>query len=247
MKEKADIIIACMDRRLNQLVEQKAQASEAMAIVLRNGGADVDNLSKSIAEIASAYDIRSVSVFVHNDCAAMKEIARVKDGAKADYPEISTAAEKYSEHSHGRICEENKNTQLRALEKMFPAASSGDAHTALSAKLVDVSHAPHPDGEKKAAIIIDTVDKSHSNYSSLSERIGADVNNAYFIQYIGRDNIIPDLSLVVKSGIRDVTIFSTDKTLLAATNLLRQISAQRFAASVNLRISETEIARTKVR
>ncbi len=81
-REIANLIITCMDRRLNEALEARAQNAMANTgvptIVLRDAGGDVRNLQDSIREAFSHYDIPEARVAVHNDCGAMKDIANRK-------------------------------------------------------------------------------------------------------------------------------------------------------------------------
>ena len=243
-KEKANILVACMDRRLNQFIEENVNSTKAKTIVLRNAGADIDNLEGSIMEAVSLYDLQLAVVVVHNDCAAMKEISRIKTGTKSEFEEFRTMSKKYSSLVPEKLCEENKGIQLKSLEGLLSISGSA---AKVKSEMVDVSKAPISEGERKIAILIDTPEKPHTNYGEIAKRIGSEVSDVYFIQYIKNDNPIPDAGIAIKAGVRDIYILSGEKTLHDAGLLLRNISTKEFASKTNIKVLEIEKSRSKVR
>ena len=239
-REIANLIITCMDRRLNEALEARAQNAMANTgvptIVLRDAGGDVRNLQDSIREAFSHYDIPEARVAVHNDCGAMKDIANRKQGKAEKDRERDMTAMKYVAENPDDLCKENLTVQQRSLTEIVASLSP---NTKVIADSLDVLHVPHMDGEKKAAVILDSPDRSHTNYSELASILHANTNNVYFIQYTGKDNMLSDISLVPKAlGVKDITIFSTDKTRAKATELFEEINRQAFAPGINLKLME---------
>ena len=239
-KERANLIITCMDRRLNEaleLRERNEMANTGMpTIVLRNAGGDVSNLKDSIREAFSHYDIKEARVAVHNDCGAMKDIANRKQGKAEKDRERDMTAMKYVAKNPEDLCKENLAVQQKTLTELVASLSP---NTTVIADSLDVLHVPHPNGERKAAIILDSPERPYTHYSELASMLHTDTNNVYVIQYTGKDNMLPDISLIPKAlGVKDITIFSTDKTRIKATELFEGINRQAFAPEINLRLME---------
>ncbi len=239
-KEIANLIITCMDRRLNEALEARTQNGRSNTgvptIVLRNAGGDVSNLQDSIREVFSHYDIHEARVAVHNDCGAMKDIANRKQGNAEKDRERDITAMKYVAKNPDDLCKENLAVQQKSLTEIIASISP---NTKVMADSLDVLHVPHPNGERKAAIILDSPERSHTNYSELASILHTDTNNVYFIQYTGKDNMLSDIGLVPKAlGVKDITIFSTDKTRTKATELFEEINRQAFAPEINLKLME---------
>ena len=246
-KEKVNLIISCMDRRLNEAIEARAENTLANSgkrtIVLRNAGGDVDNLHDSITELLSKYDVEEARVTVHNDCGAMKNIAQIKHNVQSsDDTHRKQTAEKYTNTDAEGLCKENLTVQLNSLQKIVSQISPD---TKVIVDSLDVLHVPLDNSkEKKAAIILDSAERSHTNYSELAGIIGTSISNAYFIQCTAKDNLIPDIGLLPKAlGINDITIFSTEKTNSRASALFEDINKQKFASpSLHVTLVELRVA-----
>ena len=239
-KERANLIITCMDRRLNEALELRAQNEMAntgiRTIVLRDAGGDVSNLKDSIREALLHHDVREARVEVHNDCGAMKDIANRKQGKAEKDRERDMTAMKYVAKNPEDLCKENLAVQQKTLTELVASLSP---NTKVIADSLDVLHIPHANGERKAAIILDSTERSNTNYSELASMLHTDTNNMYVIQYTGKDNMLPDISLIPKAlGVKDMTIFSTDKTRTKATELFEVINKQVFAPEINLKLME---------
>lgn len=239
-KERANLIITCMDRRLNEALELRAQNEMANTgvptIVLRDAGGDVSNLKDSIKEVLLHYDVREARVAVHNDCGAMKDIANRKQGKAEKDRERDMTAMKYVAKNPEDLCKENLTVQQKSLIEIV---SSISPNTKVIADSLDVLHVQQAKGERKAAIILDSAERSHTNYSELASVLHTDTNNVYFIQYTGKDNMLPDISLIPKAlGVKDMTIFSTDNTRTKATELFEEINRQTFAPELKLKLME---------
>ena len=239
-KERANLIITCMDRRLNEALEARVQTEMSntgiQTIVLRNAGGDVSNLKDSIREAFSHYDINEARVAAHNDCGAMKDIANRKQGKAEKDQERDMTAMKYVAKNPEDLCKENLAVQQKTLTELVASLSPS---TKVIADSLDVLHVPHPNGERKAAIILDSMERPHTNYSELASVLHTDTNNIYFIQYTGKDSMLPDISLIPKAlGVKDMTIFSTDNTRTKATELFEEINRQTFAPELNLKLME---------
>ncbi len=243
-KEKVNLIIACMDRRMNEPLEERSEREQAATgirtIALRNAGADVDNLHDSIRGILLKYNVVEARVVVHNDCGAMKDISKRKNGEAWVEPQRDQTAAKYVKTEAVDLCKENMAVQERSLRTLVGALSPS---TKVIVSIFDVSHIPSTAEEKKGAIVLDSTERSHTNYSELAGIAKANVSDAYFIQYTGRDNILPDIGLAAKAlGIKDMTIFSTDKTDAKATALFEDVNRQEFAAGLHIKLVELKAA-----
>ena len=239
-KERANLIITCMDRRLNEALELRERDEMANTgmptIVLRNAGGDVSNLKDSIREAFSHYDIKEARVAVHNDCGAMKDIANRKQGKAEKDQERDMTAMKYVAKNPEDLCKENLAVQQKTLTELVASLSPS---TKVIADSLDVLHMPQANGERKAAIILDSTERLHTNYSELASVLHTDTNNVYVIQYMGMDNLLSDISFVPKVlGVKDITIFSTEKTRTKATELFEAINRQAFAPEINLKMME---------
>lgn len=239
-RERANLIISCMDRRLNEALEARVQNVQANTgvptIILRNAGGDVSNLKDSIREVFSHYDINEARATVHNDCGAMKDIANRKQGKADKDGERDMTAMKYVAKNPEDLCKENLTVQQKSLIEIV---SSISPNTKVIADSMDVLHVPQPNGERKAAVILDSIERPHTNYSELASILHTGTNNVYFIQYNGKDNLLSDISLVPKAlGVNDITIFSTENTRTKATELFEEINRQTFAPGINLKLME---------
>lgn len=67
------LVISCMDRRLNTLIEKDYPES----IIIRNAGANVNPVIGEIKDIMQDKDIRKIVVAAHTDCEAMKKVYNV--------------------------------------------------------------------------------------------------------------------------------------------------------------------------
>lgn len=173
---------------------------------------------------------------MHNDCRAMEDIAERKHGEAEKDDVRDRTAMKYSAQNTDDLCKENLTVQQKSLTGIVASLSP---NTRVVADSLDVLHVHQPKGERKAGIILDSPDRPHTNYSQLASILQADTNNVYFIQYTGKDDMLPDLNIVPKiSRVSDITIFSTDKTCAKATELYDKINRQAYAPNINLKFVE---------
>ena len=75
-----ELVISCMDRRLNRMLEEEY----GDAIVVRNAGANVAPLMLMIKQIVMDNNIKRITLITHDDCGAMKKtFAAIKEGIHA--------------------------------------------------------------------------------------------------------------------------------------------------------------------
>ena len=183
-----ELVISCMDRRLNLMLEEEY----VDAIVVRNAGANVAPLMQMIKQIVMDNNIRRITLITHDDCGAMKKaFAAIKEGAHAseDLEDILIKQFRGINFSDRQQLEEkNTEMQLAGLKREF-------TNIDVQAKPAKMSEIKVPPDDKEHKLLV--LSPGEPGYGRIFESLGLDPFQCYIIQ-ASIANAMPDIELAAK-------------------------------------------------
>jgi hypothetical protein len=204
MAEEIDkIIITCMDRRLNETLDEM---NDCRTVILRNAGGDVDSLRKSLQEQFKLHPkINKVEVLTHNDCGAMKYILNL---TPEDYDLNRGLVEKFKDieaKSLGELERVNLILQTSSAEDICSRKNLNKTElTYIVSNEIDLSKmesGKQHHGEHFLVVIPPTTEK----YGKIAKDLGLDPKECYFIQVGHWEEAIPSIAIAAKKlGIKEM-------------------------------------------
>lgn len=210
------IIISCMDRRLNEYLDS---LNDGKTIFLRNAGANVSALRRSILSLLEEQNINEIKVITHTDCGAMKSVAKALSG---EIKLSELADEVLISNFKGRRF--NDEMELEAYNTKLQEASISELAKArgisYSVEMLDISKikVPNEEGVHKFALL----EPSTFKYSSFIK--SSEMFSTYIIQSKGLEDKLVDLEVATKvlnlsSG--EIVAFGSSEYRLAEVELNR--------------------------
>ncbi|ASI13597.1 carbonic anhydrase [Candidatus Mancarchaeum acidiphilum] len=196
------LVISCMDRRLNDLIEE--QYSDCF--IIRNAGANVYPVAKEIKDLIKNKDIREIILLAHTDCGAMNKVfGIIKRGKSADPDLEESLISQYRKLDFDSIDElekDNLNLQVDKLKSEFP-------ETKIDGRLIRIEDIKVPKDDKIHELIL--ANPSKPGYSGLLDQLSLNHFSAYILQS-DTNNIMPDLKLAVADlGVKFIHLISIEK------------------------------------
>ena len=200
------ILVACMDRRLNALVDTH---NDGKTKILRNGGGDVSSLESSIRNGINENNINRILVLTHTDCGAMKVVYMALKGETKVSGSISERVNPFRDLSHKdkaeleKINEKLQNDRLKVFEKLGIKIES---------ELVDVTklNIPEVDHDQNSLVVMRS---SSKKYDEITMLLRKPMFGTYFIQSDTIQEVIPDIEMAVTHlGIKSISFLSTNSS-----------------------------------
>ncbi len=196
------LVISCMDRRLNDFIEQHYSD----CFVIRNAGANVYPITKEIKDLIKDKDIREIVLLAHTDCGAMKKVFGViKDRKPVDLDLEDNLISHYRDLNFTNISElekDNLKLQINKLKDEFP-------ETKIEGRLLQIEDIKVPEEEGIHELII--ANPSKPGYSGLLNELSLNHFSVYVLQS-DINNVMPDLKLAVKDlGVKFIHLISIEK------------------------------------
>lgn len=198
----ANLIISCMDYRLNEFIESEYKDD----IVIRNAGANVKPIMHKIKRVVEDKNIKEISVIAHTDCGAMGKVFEViKNEAKCDEDlkeSLVNQFENLNFKTKSDLESINLDVQVSNLKEAFPNLN-------ISRKIVDLDELGVSKYKGEHKLIV--ANPSKPDYKGLIESLYPDINGAYIIQS-DFDGSIPDIKLAVSDlGVKSINVITIDK------------------------------------
>lgn len=202
------LVISCMDRRISEYLDSRY--NDGSTVFLRNAGANISTLSKSIESILNAESIKSVIIAPHTDCGAMGLVQTVLSGkAKVSENVEKGLVSRFRNASYSNRGEleriVNPAMQENEMRRLVRSPSIGT-----STELIDLSTLQIPtDGGRH---LLTFTKPSPSRYSSLIARYdNPDIGmfNSYFIQAFAAKEVSADIEIAAAAlHISDIRLVS---------------------------------------
>ncbi|MCL4372126.1 hypothetical protein M1373_02280 [Candidatus Marsarchaeota archaeon] len=182
-----ELVICCMDRRLNNFLENEYGS----AIVIRNAGANAAPIMQMAKRIVEDNDIGAITLITHDDCGAMGKVYSVlKNGGSATEDLKEALINQFNGvnfSTREELEEKNTELQLNALKKEFKDIK-------VVAKPVKMSNIKVPEDTKEHKLLVFSPGKP--DYSRAFKSLGFEPWQCYVVQgSVG--NTLPDMELAV--------------------------------------------------
>ncbi|MDE1852038.1 MAG: hypothetical protein KGH69_05140 [Candidatus Micrarchaeota archaeon] len=212
------IVISCMDRRLSEYLDSKY--NDGRTVFLRNAGANIGTLSKSIEGIIGSGGISSVVIAPHTDCGAMGLVSSALSGSA----KVSESIERNLVARFRKISYSDRNElerivnpalQERGLSNLVKRPDIGTA-----VELIDLSRMQIPKDDGKHLLTF--TKPSPTRYSSFISKYGNSgigMFNSYFIQASAARDVSADIEIATAAlHISDVRLVSENQLQNAGIN-----------------------------
>ena len=197
-KQKVEsAVIACMDRRLNEKLRSRA---DGRTIFLRNAGANVSGLAKSIKKAVKTYpNLRSLTVMVHTDCGGMKTVFAAMQGKDFGKDVTKSLVKPFKVATKHNIIQfstreelerVNSDFQKRALEEIIAKAAPGSS-IVVNVESVELQPAEHPVVEPVVVLALPSV----TDMNKISGMVGRDINGFYVLNAFNFKEVLPDMAI----------------------------------------------------
>jgi hypothetical protein len=239
------IILACMDRRLNEEVDR---LNEGDAVVLRNAGANVPMAEKALREVLNTYpNIRKILLVPHLDCGAMGLVSSTLVNGQSADPRVyaDLIAQFKGKFKSRKDLEEDVNSkmQLGALADVI-----GDRSLLLQSIRVDPASLSLPPDDRPHSLVVVRPSQTHYRYmlDDINRALGNDVmgmGSTYVIQPEDHSSI---RIAVENLHIKQVVFFAeSHKDTEASKKAAKALEASDFAKGARILVAEK--GRAKVR
>ncbi|MGC8676386.1 MAG: carbonic anhydrase [Candidatus Micrarchaeia archaeon] len=198
------IIISCMDRRLNKILDSM-NSGDDKRVFLRNAGAAVPGLERTIRYAIDNGNVSELLLVAHTDCGAMGYVYNaIKNGKDGLHAGLVSQFDKASFASRLELEQLNEKRQKEALERMF-----GNKGIRISSRLVELSESAD-NGKKHILVVTKT---STKKYADIADAIGENAEDCYFIQANDIEEVIPDIAVGTDLlGIKDVRLAALESS-----------------------------------
>lgn len=180
-----ELVICCMDRRLNDFLENNYSNS----LVLRNAGANVAPLIPMIKQAVRDKGIDTITLMTHDDCGAMgKTFEVIKKGAEAPEElndELINQFRSLNFETRSQLEEKNTELQLERLKKEFP-------NIKIQAKPIKMSEIKVPGDTNEHKLLV--ISPGKPEYNRIFSSLNLPHSQCYVVQ-ASISNAMPDIEL----------------------------------------------------
>ena len=228
-----ELVICCMDRRLNDFLENKYTS----ALVFRNAGANVAPLMPMIKQAVRENGIDTITLITHDDCGAMgKTFNVIKKGSEATdelKDELINQFKTVDFETRGQLEEKNTELQLGALKKEFP-------NITVQAKPVKMSDIKVPEDNKEHKLLV--LSPGKPEYGKIFKGLGLMPSQCYIVQ-ASINNAMPDMELAVN----DLDVEEVLFVVVGSNDNPRDVKRDADTASLKLTRLGAEVKRYDAR
>jgi len=191
-----------MDRRLNNIIDKN---NDGNTVMLRNAGANVNGLSRSITFLLNNNDIKTIKLIPHTDCGAMKVVYNALKGKIKPSSSIYESLVKQFEGKEFSTIEElemiNEGLQYENLAKIARGIS-------IEKQFIDLHKYSFDDTGEHIAVFTYS---STKKYEEMCKSAGIEMNSAYFIEANSIEEGSSDIEIAVRYlGINHVLFLASD-------------------------------------
>ncbi len=236
--EVTTVILACMDRRLNEEVDRM---NEGNAVILRNAGANVMSAEGAIREAIDAYpNIRKIMLVPHLDCGAMGLVSStILEGKQADnrvYNDLIAQFKGKFKTRKGLEEDVNPAIQMNALKEII-----GDRPIMLQSLRLNPAGLVLPADGHPHSLVVVRPSQSHYrflfddvNHSLGEDKIG--MGSTYVVQPADSSSI---RIAVENLNIRQVVFFAeSHKDADASRKAAKELQSKDFAKDATILVAE---------
>ncbi|MGC8648570.1 MAG: carbonic anhydrase [Candidatus Micrarchaeia archaeon] len=226
MATRNKLVISCMDRRLNKILDKE---NDGNTIMLRNAGANANGLYGSIKR-AIENDVSTIKLMAHSDCGAMKVVYNsIKEGAEASEEIDSTLISQFEGKqfsTRNELESLNEALQTEELEKI----SNG---VEIEKSFVDLSKYTFNEPKEHVAAF---VHPSSEKYEEICKKAGLGVDDTYFIQAESIEEVYADLEIAItKLGIKRIAAIAMMPSEYRAMHAeVQKLKMKEFAKSAEV-------------
>lgn len=203
------IVVSCMDRRLNSQFDEK---NDGKTLYVRNAGGNVRGAEATIRYLIENHNIKELHLAPHKDGCGGVNDALEKLKAKGDEDEPDSALVKQFRSSGVR-----ENCTLEELERKNEVMQKEEAERlfskmvpAITSELVGIPSSASVKHEGKHFLVV--TKPSESRYQSITDALGKERSDCYFIQAETMEEVIPSASLAItKLGIRSIELVAMER------------------------------------
>lgn len=209
-KKATQVLVACMDYRLNWPIDAMRHSHEFEGLALRNAGANVSGLRDSLNHILNSEDIREIVIMTHNNCAAMGIVfGAIKEKKPVD-GSIMERLVKPFEALKGRFSTieelERLNTEMQVGEINDMLQKRGDTQVKVTVRFVDVHNLPK-DQTVPAEVYEKRVIVIKPSIRSYADIIGNETSfKNYVLQSVFSSEVFTDIKAAASLGISQFDI-----------------------------------------
>ena len=239
------IILACMDRRLNEEVDELNRGD---AVVLRNAGANVSMAEKELREALGTYpNVSKIILVPHLDCGAMGLVSStILEKQQAD-PRVYTdlIAQFNGKFKTRKDLEENVNPRLQ-LDELKDIVSNKSI--IIEVKRLDPASMKLPPDDHPHSLVVVKPSQSHYRYLfyDINRVLGMDrigMGSTYVVQPEDPSSI---RIAVENLHIKQIIFFAeSHKDVEASKKAAKALQSKDFASSAQIIVAEK--GRAKVR
>jgi hypothetical protein len=238
------IVLACMDRRMNEILER--EYGNAETVIVRNAGADVEGLRRTMQKLVEENDVTEICIVPHTDCGAMKAVVlKLKDNdPRMDDETFAALVGQFkAQYGKGNIKDNadaeriNYDLQCRHAEDLFKG-------TDVTSELVEL-HAGAHHGENAMLAMKPC---GAGEYGSAFKAADKERDRCYVVQASFDDEMVRDVKLGIQVvGIRELFFVAPSKDRKDTDDAKRRKDA--IMAALKPRLSQEEfgvVERAKV-
>lgn len=212
MEKEITVIIACMDPRLNERLNEWSGRDDVL--ILRNAGANVNGLKRSLQSVIdSGIKIKTIISMQHNDCAANKFTKSVINKERPEPSEtlMDSLVAQFTDDNLENMDGINHDKQIGNLHGLFDnlhvPVKDGYAivqiptpeHSAVQ-KASAHKHKAHetsstaPQEHKEHNVVV-LVGRCNVSYEHIAETLHKELKSIYIIQALYTKDVYPDIEL----------------------------------------------------
>ncbi len=195
MAARNTLIISCMDRRLNSILDKENGGS---AIMLRNAGANASGLYGSIKK-AMGSDISGIKLMAHSDCGAMKVVyGALKEGAAVSGEIQESLVGQFNAKNFNTRAELERLNEKLQIEELRSLSNGIEVESSF----VDLSKYNYGESGEHVAVFMYP---SGEKYEEVCKKAGLGMDDTYFIQAESIEEVYADMEIAVtKLGIKRI-------------------------------------------
>ncbi|MDE1845948.1 MAG: hypothetical protein KGH53_01550 [Candidatus Micrarchaeota archaeon] len=224
------IVISCMDRRLNQKLEQ--EYNDGNTIFVRNAGGCPSGAKNTLKRLMEENEVKEIVILPHTDCGAMGAVFKcMKEGEKFD----AEVTEKLVKNFEGKFLHTRKQLEFeenprQCLEEMKSIGNElpkyDEKVVGISVKLVELQPTAHQSSTDNVIVLMSPSTAKYSN-TFLTE-----MNHSYCIQADIEDSMASVKLATAANGLKLAKIYITETNSVEQKKMLNAITE--FKAKLGL-------------
>ncbi|MDG7052088.1 MAG: hypothetical protein JRN19_06535 [Nitrososphaerota archaeon] len=196
MNDKTNLIISCMDYRIQDAIDDAIDGNDEKFVIMRNAGANVKELRNSIVGMIKQGGVKRIKLMPHSDCAAMKIVySALKENKHYDAVIYESLVEQFNGKNFNSLKELEIINRAMQYDNIKNLLDENNVGKSIEVESIFVNTEKLRYYQRNGSFVLSF--PVSAKYSDLFNKIGK-IRGSYFLHSLDIDDLAADMIIANK-------------------------------------------------